>query len=325
MIESLLRYLGWLVLLSATLPADLQTPPSLPRNGVPSLLFTALNQITSETDYRFTVVESMLLQNTSFVFELSSADALTFLAPTDDAFQAYNWSLQSYSNRSLLHYHTVMKQILFKEIQLNGQSVFTTLGGSDVKLGRTSNNSIHVVSGYETTSTVLHWAGKLSVEILVLDRVLEIPRPLSETLPLFGWHNFSYLWDRCKDLEESSLRSILDTHNGTLTAFAPTDQAWSHYWNVSGTTIDTVDNHTIAALVERHLLLWPSPRYHRTLLGNYTMVGGDTFAFQPWNGSVIVQSYNNSHSVLGSLQPPQWDILAYEGAIHAIDAVLEVP
>jgi hypothetical protein len=72
------------------------------KGGLHSLLFTVLNRLTLDTTHRFSVLEELLLQNTSFVTELSRAGSFTFLAPTDDAFASYNWSAQGCSNHCLL-------------------------------------------------------------------------------------------------------------------------------------------------------------------------------------------------------------------------------
>jgi uncharacterized surface protein with fasciclin (FAS1) repeats len=182
------------------IPSILTLPQA---HGTPNLLFIALNQISSQGLFTFHHLEELLINTLSHQSNLllDHNRRLTFLAPTDDAFDNYlskrNISLQSFASANesvflmecrqqpvtfthLTSFLNVDMHIssftLFKEIQLNGFTPFSTrYEESEVKMGRDQNGTISIQSGLETNSIVLQTYSLESVKIFVVDRVPQLP------------------------------------------------------------------------------------------------------------------------------------------------------
>lgn len=306
-----------------------------PAADLPTIGGYLFEQASADTDREFSVLLLALSQaDPGFLARLTDTDeALTFFAPTDEAFAQMLERLeldrqQAFSNEAFLNevlaYHLVDEILLFEEILLEERlpTVLTPAEISVVQDGEaTTLNSTaqFIVTDIPVANGVLH----------IIDTVLLPPDPgidgvdelddtplttIADVLTGYTLQERSPEFVVLREaLEQTGLLSELDDNDTPLTLLAPTDAAFEEV----GITVDNVDERLdeTRELLLYHLIEEPLRVDDLRDQDTITTLRGDAITVTRRQRLTF---NNGAQVIIGNIE-------ASNGVIHMIDDVLPAP
>ena len=259
-------------------------------------------------------------------FADENAGPFTVFAPTDDAFAAALEALGLTAEELLadtellttvLTYHVVEGEVLAETVVTLDSA--TTLQGSDISIavvdgGVVLNDSVNVVAtDIIATNGVIH----------VIDAVLLPPAPAEEPmaeLPTIAdiaiENDFTVL---VAALDAAGLvPTFADENAGPFTVFAPTDDAFAAALEALGLTAEELlaDTELLTTVLTYHVVEGEVLAETVVTLDSATTLQGSDISIAVVDGGVVL---NDSVNVVAT------DIMASNGVVHVIDAVLLPP
>ncbi|MBK9124660.1 MAG: fasciclin domain-containing protein [Chloroflexi bacterium] len=299
--------LGWVFAPLTTLSGDVQTLPVAPGTIVDIAV----------ADGRFTTLVAAV-QAAGLVDALNGEGPLTVFAPTDDAFAALpEGTVEALLNdiptlTDILLYHVVAGQALAADVvTLEG---VTTLQGSDITIevtdaGVVLNGSVNVIiTDIIASNGVIH----------VIDAVLLPPTPEQpiEDAPAAGTIVEIAVADGRFTTLVAAVQAagLVDALNGEgpLTVFAPTDDAFAA---LPAGTVEALLNDipTLTDILLYHVVAGQALAADVVTLDSVTTLQGSDITIEVTDAGVVLN---------GSVNVIITDIIASNGVIHVIDAVL---
>jgi uncharacterized surface protein with fasciclin (FAS1) repeats len=278
-------------------------PPAPPSN-------TVVDIIVNSPDH--TILETAVLA-AGLETALSGAGPFTVFAPTDDAFNALPPGTIAALLADpqglltdILTYHAVAGAVLSTDL-VNGQTV-ATLNGGNVTV-TINANGVFINDAKVTVADIIADNGVVHV----IDAVLLPPAPPSNTIMDIIANSPDHTI-----LETAVLAAGLDvplTNFGPLTVFAPTDAAFAA---LPAGTID-------ALLADPQGLLAQVLSYHAVLgtVLSSNLTDGQVVA--TLNGATVTVTINANGVFINNAKVTVADIIADNGVVHVIDAVLLPP
>lgn len=294
-------------------------PPSIASAARSDTLPSIVDVVSTNKDF------SILLdavKKAGLVEALSSTDALTVFAPTNEAFEEALVALELNglddiplgTLEDILLYHVLGEPVRSKDLPesllvdaLNEKGI-----AIDARRGVQLNGNTHVIDAdIETSNGVIH----------VIDKVLLPPKNLVEVLEEDG--RFSTLLN-VVGLVPGLADTLLDAEKVTI--FAPTDEAFG---KVPQETLDfllqEVNVNALANLLQYHVVgefvpVQALKRSLSSLLGETISVHIRRFRYWWWSWRTYLTVTLN-----GNVHVQDADLLTANGVIHAIDRVLSPP
>ena len=283
---------------------------------LPNIVEIAVN------DGRFTTLVAAV-QAAGLVDALSGEGPLTVFAPTDDAFAAAFSALgiepaallgDTETLTSILLYHAVAGQALAADV-VNLSSV-TTLNGQDISIavrdgGVFLNDTVQVIiTDILASNGVIH----------VIDAVL-LPSAGEEAAALPNIVEIAVNDGRFTTLVAAvQAAGLVDalSGEGPLTVFAPTDDAFAAAFSALGIEPAALlgDTETLTSILLYHAVAGQALAADVVNLSSVTTLNGQDISIAVRDGGVFL---NDTVQVIIT------DILASNGVIHVIDAVLLPP
>jgi len=187
---------------------------------------------TLKNDKRFTKLMDALKESQGLTDDLTSGKDITFLAPTNQAFEAIERDMKSMTGKkgemdSILRYHCIESKVEFKDFE-DGQTWTTRM---KLKQLNDKHQRIRVFKCAHTGTVSLNMFTRIQEYdmkasngvIHVIDRVLLPPTDVLETLD-FVPSKFS-IW--LLAVERTEMRKTLEETAG-LTVLVPTNGAWEN-------------------------------------------------------------------------------------------------
>ena len=242
--------------------------------------------------------------------DLSSEGPFTVFAPTDEAFEALpEGTLEAILGdiptlTSILTYHAVGAAAFSSDL-VDGQ-VITTLNGKDVPVtindnGFFINDAQVIVSDLVATNGVVH----------VIDAVL-LPTPSSNTIFDIISNSANHTTLEAA-VVAAGLDAVLKT-DGPFTVFAPTDDAFA-----------ALPAGTVEALLNDIPTLTAILSYHAVAGIALSTDLSDGQKIATFNGAEVTVTINANGVFINNAKVTVADIIADNGVVHVIDAVLLPP
>jgi transforming growth factor-beta-induced protein len=264
------------------------------------------------------------LSAADLVDDLSGDGPFTVFAPTDAAFDALiagNDDIDELSDISMesliaiLQYHVASGEVLSTEL-MDGQTIPTLLSGESLTVG-ISGSTVSIGNGTVVQADILATNGVIHAvdQVLVPEGfVIELaPQSIAEIVT--ENENFSILLAALQASPE--LLAAASAPGANVTVFAPTDAAFvallETLTSATGNTFDELSDIPVSVLtrvLQYHIL--GEIKTSGDLTAEETTLGGETIAIDATDGVTI----NGSANVVTA------DIMASNGVVHVIDAVL---
>jgi uncharacterized surface protein with fasciclin (FAS1) repeats len=270
--------------------------------------------VASEAGAFTTLLEAA--QKAGLVEALSDESAsLTVFAPSDDAFAALGVSVDDLSAEALagiLTYHVLDSAVSVSEAGALAPGAATTLNGADVALTTPGDGNLYVnfskVVSYdiEASNGVIH----------VIDKVLLPPDMTSAASSIT---DIVVASDDFTTLEaavtKAGLGATLADAEAAFTVFAPTDAAFE----ALGVSVDDVSEEALANILLYHVVAGAEINSVDAILAT----GGTSAEVTMANGETVTVSVSEMGLKVNDANVIAYDIVAANGIIHVIDAVLE--
>lgn len=262
------------------------------------------------------------LQQTGLDATLAASGTFTVFAPTNAAFDTFlgGTLLEDIDNEvltQLLLNHVINSQIPSADLVTGYQKNLATEASTnanidiyiDTSSGITINNQSTVTStDIEADNGVIH----------IVDTIIELP-----TLVTLTTINpaLSSLVAALTDEGNTTFIDLLSDTTSDFTVFAPSNDAFTIFLN--GSTIDDINNDVLGQVLSNHVVI--NTVAISTAVGNSYLSTAGIF-----NGDADapISMYVNTDSGLtinGNANAIQTDIVAVNGVIHIVDAVIELP
>lgn len=270
--------------------------------------------------------------NTNYVDILSgSAGApFTVFAPTNDSFVALLGALGLTSLNEIpqdllqivLNYHVIAGLNVRAEDLTNGQTA-TTLQGENLLfdlnggakiIDATGSPSNIIVSNVQTDNGVIHAVDK----VLLPQEAIDIVDPTIAGLAMMT-PDLSIL---AEALQITGLDAVLDDRNAEFTVFAPTNASFNTFLNANGFgSINDVPVNVLTQVILNHALTGQS--LSNSLSTSYT-TSLATYGNSNNNLSFYINT-DNGVILNGVAEVILADVLAANGVVHVVDAVIDLP
>ena len=282
--------------------------PKLPEN----LVSTAYN--TPELSILFDAIQAAGLAEA-----LSGSDPLTVLAPTNDAFAAF---LVDNNFGSLGDIPTdVLTQVLLNHV-IGGSIMSTDLtsAGSGYASTEATGAGGNKMSLYYDTASGVTFNGISTVStpdveatngvVHIVDAVIGLPTIVDHAV---ANNSFSSLVGALTTGGNTTFTDLLSTP-GDFTVFAPTNDAFAAFANPNGNALDVIlSNHVVVG----------ATAVSSGLTNSYVKTAA-TFETTDKNLSLYINT-DNGVTLNGTSDVIIADVIASNGVIHAVDAVIDIP
>jgi len=248
-----------------------------------------------------------------------SDQGLTLFAPTNDAFTAAGITElpDGATLSAVLKYHVIDGTVQAGDLPTTTAAAVpvTTLGGDFYLTNKGGDAGVFINGNSQVVVTDI--AGSNGV-VHVIDRTLLPPsNNIVEIAQSFDPDEFTQLVAAVARTsgEDPDLLAAL-SGEGAFTVFAPTDAAFEALYDALGVaSVDEIDLATLTAVLQHHVIATPRVFSADLEAGSVTTLNGD-ITIDPAAGTVTAGSGN-----VANLASPL-DVLATNGVIHVIDAVL---
>ena len=256
-----------------------------------------------------------LLDRANLTDALNGTGPFTVFAPSNEAFEMANQTMlqeltegnNTENLTQLLTYHVVPGRIVLNETTEN--QTLTTLQGQKLVL-KNNDTGFYVNDAMISESNLIATNGVVHV----IDEVLETPESIAQIVK--ENENFSSL--------EAALEAagLMETLNGSgpFTVFAPTDDAFDEIDPALLDWLLTQDTDTLSQILRYHVVA--GEVYSWQLEDNTTL---NTLEGSPLNVTVMNTTDGQTMIMVGNATILISDIVASNGVIHVIDAVLLPP
>ncbi|XP_023653473.1 transforming growth factor-beta-induced protein ig-h3 [Paramormyrops kingsleyae] len=230
---------------------------------------------------------------------LSGSEALTILAPQNEAFKGGSMTLNS-ENKKLLRNHILKKQLSSKH--LYDEQILETLGGLKLRVFAYRNNLC-----IENACIAAHDKTGRFATLFTMDKVLT--PPMGTVMDVLKADNrFSILVDQ---IQKAGLTELLN-QKGFFTVFAPT--------NVAFHSMSSTERNRIMGNTQQLVSLL---KYH---IGPKLVVSGGAGShtrLQPLQGENLELSMKNGTLYVNKVQVAESDMMATNGVVHAMDTIVK--
>jgi uncharacterized surface protein with fasciclin (FAS1) repeats len=264
---------------------------------------TLLNQTianyerSSHSSARF--MTGLLLQNIASL-ALPQLNHSIFLS-LDDGVATLPWTLQAQQELNFLKYHIVPKKIAQDSIA----TYYTSLSGADIKVKRVGTRSV-ITSGNRSNSTILTSISIDSIDIYILDNVLDPPSSLNSFLQ----GQSSTLWDQVL-----ARVAPLEWPSDAFTVFLPTSVALQSFVRETCGNVSDFRADVLKEIVQHHIL--PVKVYAEgTPNQNVTAISERPLRVDASLNSLILSTRWSEARVVDA------DLILDKGPVHYIDSVM---
>ena len=262
------------------------------------------------------------LQQTGLDATLAGSGTFTVFAPTNDAFDTFlgGTLLEDIDDdvlTQLLLNHVINAQVPSADLVTGYQKNLATEASTNANIDMYIDTSSGILINNQSTVTSTDIEADNGV-IHIVDTVIELP-----TLVTLTTINpaLSSLVTALTDEGNTTFTDLLSDTTLDFTVFAPSNDAFTIFLN--GSTIDDIDNDVLGQLLSNHVV--PNTVGISTALGNTYI---STAAIFNGEADAPISMYINTDSGLainGNANAIQTDIVAVNGVIHIVDAVIELP
>ncbi|MEP0265352.1 fasciclin domain-containing protein [Dokdonia sp.] len=262
------------------------------------------------------------LQQTGLDATLAGSGTFTVFAPTNDAFDTFlgGTLLEDIDDdvlTQLLLNHVINAEIPSADLITGYQKNLATEASTNANIDMYIDTSSGVTINNQSTVTTPDIDADNGI-VHIVDTVIELPTLVTLTTinPVL-----SSLIAALTDEGNTTFVDLLSDTTSDFTVFAPTNDAFTTFLN--GSTLDDIDNDVLGQLLSNHVI--PNTVGISTAIGNSYV---STSAIFNGEADAPISMYLNTDSGLtinGSVNATQTDIVAVNGVIHIVDAVIELP
>ena len=259
---------------------------------------------------------------------LNGADTYTIFLPNDEAVDAISeefgdpdisqWDMLYFADLPAALRYSIVEGVYMAEDLQDGQLLMTVYG-QNLTVSENSgsfmvDDATIVSTNYTADNGVIHIIDKtlapsglpaMSVWEVVKDS--ENHQIFEEAIDIAGF--------KTKLRKQSEIVGNPPNWEGPFTVFAPTDAAMEAFAQSAGMTInELLYSSIIDDLVAKHIV--ESRNLSANISNNQTLLNAD--------GEYLLMTVNNDGIFVDGIQITVTDVLAYNGVVHVIDAVLPV-
>ncbi|WP_299681176.1 fasciclin domain-containing protein [uncultured Dokdonia sp.] len=262
------------------------------------------------------------LQQTGLDTTLGGNGNFTVFAPTNAAFETFlgGTALEDVDNDALtqiLLNHVLNVELASTDLSTGYQKNLATepSSGSNIDMYIDTTNGV-VVNGQSTVTTADVTADNGIIHIV--DTVIELP-----TIVTFATTNpaLSSLVAALTDEGNTTFVNLLSDTNADFTVFAPTNDAFTTF--LDGASLSDIDNDVLGQVLSNHVIpgtVAVSSALSNSYVNTAAVFNGETDA--PINMYI---NTDNGVTLNGSSNVALADIVAVNGVVHVVDAVIGLP
>jgi len=262
------------------------------------------------------------LQQTGLDATLSANGNFTVFAPTNAAFDTFlgGTALEDVDNDALtqiLLNHVLNVELASTDLTTGYQKNLATEASTNANLDMYIDTTSGVVINGQSTVTTADINADNGI-VHIVDAVIDLP-----TIVTFATTNpaLSSLVAALTDEGNMTFVNLLSDTNADFTVFAPTNGAFTTF--LDGATLGDVDNGVLAQVLSNHVI--PGAVAISTSLSNSYV---STAAVFNGEADAPISMYINTDSGVtlnGVSNVAQADIVAVNGVVHVVDAVIGLP
>lgn len=262
------------------------------------------------------------LQQTGLDATLAGSGTFTVFAPTNAAFDTFlgDTALEDVDTdvlTQLLLNHVLNVELPSTDIVTGYQKNLATEESTNVNLDMYIDTSSGVVINGQSTVTNTDIDADNGI-VHIVDTIIELP-----SIVTFATTNpaLSSLVAALTDEGNTTFVDLLSDTTSDFTVFAPTNDAFTTFLN--GATLDDIDNDVLAQVLSNHVV--PNTVAISTALTNSYVHTAAVFNGEADAPISMYLNIDNGVTINGGATVVQADIVATNGVIHLVDAVIGLP